>query len=219
MKVVSIPIVSLRPAPYNPKGRLADGPISALANSVAAYGILQPIQVSTNGDGVYDIIDGHRRVKAARMAGHKDVPAIVTKHRFSQQTMYQELSGPAMRKISNAEYMEVYVLGGRDAVPQNTLREIRALEYIVGEKGLKKLVECGASSRLIDDVRRVSNYVGKDDDLAWQKKFAFYAARYRQAWRARQAVRAGVDPKLILKCVEANESIPQIWETRLKATA
>lgn len=53
--------------------------LEALADSIAAYGVLQPIIVrkSIAGDGTYEIIAGERRWRAAKMAGLTEIPTVV----------------------------------------------------------------------------------------------------------------------------------------------
>ena len=53
--------------------------LEALADSIAAYGVLQPIIVRENPDvsGIYEIIAGERRWRAAKMAGLTEIPAVI----------------------------------------------------------------------------------------------------------------------------------------------
>lgn len=53
--------------------------LELLADSIAAYGVLQPIIVRENADleGTYEIIAGERRWRAAKMAGLSEIPAVV----------------------------------------------------------------------------------------------------------------------------------------------
>lgn len=53
--------------------------LEALAASIAEYGVLQPIIVRENQTlpGIYEIIAGERRWRAAKMAGLSEIPAIV----------------------------------------------------------------------------------------------------------------------------------------------
>lgn len=52
--------------------------LESLADSIAAYGVLQPIIVRENTDfGTYEIIAGERRWRAAKMAGLTEIPAVI----------------------------------------------------------------------------------------------------------------------------------------------
>ena len=52
--------------------------LETLADSIATYGVLQPIIVRENTDfGTYEIIAGERRYRAAKMAGLTEIPAVI----------------------------------------------------------------------------------------------------------------------------------------------
>jgi ParB family chromosome partitioning protein len=71
-----IPLERIRPNAQQPRTNFdADG-ISELASSIKRHGILQPIVVSRDGDG-YELVAGHRRVLAARLAGKTTIPAVI----------------------------------------------------------------------------------------------------------------------------------------------
>ena len=48
-----------------------------LASSVAERGVLTPVGVRPKGDGRYELVSGHRRKRAAELAGLSEIPAIV----------------------------------------------------------------------------------------------------------------------------------------------
>ena len=71
-----IPLERIRPNPQQPRSNFdADG-IAELAASITRHGVLQPIVVSREGDA-YELVAGHRRVLAARVAGKTTIPAVV----------------------------------------------------------------------------------------------------------------------------------------------
>ncbi|HEY6202438.1 MAG TPA: ParB/RepB/Spo0J family partition protein [Candidatus Limnocylindria bacterium] len=66
----------IRPNPQQPRSNFAADGISELASSIKRHGVLQPIVVSRDGDG-YELVAGHRRVLAARVAGKTTIPAVI----------------------------------------------------------------------------------------------------------------------------------------------
>lgn len=48
-----------------------------LVEAIRAMGFLQPILVRAMGDGTYQVVDGHHRLRAARELGMTDVPCVV----------------------------------------------------------------------------------------------------------------------------------------------
>ena len=71
-----IPLELVRPNRQQPRTAFDPEGLSELAASIARHGVLQPIVVSAEGDG-YELVAGHRRVLAARLAGKTTIPAVV----------------------------------------------------------------------------------------------------------------------------------------------
>jgi ParB family chromosome partitioning protein len=67
------PVHSLRPNPLNPRGDVSGSGLDALAESIRAQGVLQPLLVTPAGV----VVAGHRRLAAARLAGLEEVPVVV----------------------------------------------------------------------------------------------------------------------------------------------
>ncbi|GAA6751796.1 ParB/RepB/Spo0J family partition protein [Thermus antranikianii] len=72
---VNLSLSELRPR-AQPRRRFEDASLKALAESIRAHGVLEPLLVRKTGEG-YEIIAGERRYRAAKMAGLEAVPAIV----------------------------------------------------------------------------------------------------------------------------------------------
>ena len=75
--VTKLPLQKVEPNPDQPRRTFDEEELQALADSIAAHGILQPLAVRASGDGFYQIIAGERRWRAARMAGLSEVPVVV----------------------------------------------------------------------------------------------------------------------------------------------
>jgi len=71
-----IPLELVRPNRHQPRTAFDPESLSELAASISRHGVLQPIVVSLDGDG-YELVAGHRRVLAARLAGRTTIPAVV----------------------------------------------------------------------------------------------------------------------------------------------
>ena len=72
-----IPIDRISRNPHQPRADFSDEGLAELAASIAAHGVLQPIIVRASVNGGYELIAGERRLRAARMAGLSDVPAVI----------------------------------------------------------------------------------------------------------------------------------------------
>lgn len=70
-------LAAIRPNPRQPREVFEEGPLQELAHSLREIGVLQPVVVRPIGDGAYELIAGERRVRAARLAGLEEIPAVV----------------------------------------------------------------------------------------------------------------------------------------------
>lgn len=75
--IIHIPIESIAPNPYQPRKNFNNLSLDELSESIKSYGVLQPINVRKIGDNGYELIAGERRLRAAKLAGMKEIPAIV----------------------------------------------------------------------------------------------------------------------------------------------
>lgn|GEM_PF-1341674 len=69
-------LASIADNPRQPRQTLDPAALSELAASIAVHGVLQPILVRRSEKG-YEVVAGHRRLRAAEMAGLKSIPAVV----------------------------------------------------------------------------------------------------------------------------------------------
>lgn len=80
-----IEVDKIKPNPYQPRREFEEGPLKDLSESIRQYGVLQPLTVSRvekeTADGgmvvEYELIAGERRLRASKMAGLSQVPAII----------------------------------------------------------------------------------------------------------------------------------------------
>ncbi len=70
-------IDSIIPNRFQPRQHFNDEEISQLAESIRKNGLLQPILVRRKGDGMYELIAGERRLRAAKQAGLQKISAVV----------------------------------------------------------------------------------------------------------------------------------------------
>lgn len=80
-----IEVEKIKPNPYQPRKEFNEARLRELADSIRQYGVLQPLVVTRRefekedgGLGVdYELIAGERRLRASKMAGVKQVPAVI----------------------------------------------------------------------------------------------------------------------------------------------
>jgi ParB family transcriptional regulator, chromosome partitioning protein len=76
-RVAMLGVDAVAPNPRQPRRRFDDAELESLAQSIRANGVLVPILVRAAGDATFEIIAGERRWRATRLAGLKEIPALV----------------------------------------------------------------------------------------------------------------------------------------------
>lgn len=73
----TIDVDLIDPNPYQPRKEFDEAALQSLAESIKAHGVIQPIVVSPAPVGRYYLVIGERRLRAAKMAGLREIPAHV----------------------------------------------------------------------------------------------------------------------------------------------
>ena len=113
----------LQPGRYQPRTRIDEGGLYALAESIKAQGVMQPVLVrplaQAGADGAlrFEIISGERRFRAARLAGLDAVPVLVRD--------VSDEAAAAMALIENIQREDL-----------NPLEEARGLRRLTEEFGM-----------------------------------------------------------------------------------
>ena len=96
-----LPITKVEPRQDQPREIFDEQSMQELADSIAQYGLIQPITARRLDSGYYQIIAGERRWRAARLAGLTEVPVDLTAGRHDQNTpiplakaWFDQLSAP-----------------------------------------------------------------------------------------------------------------------------
>lgn len=75
-RVAEVEIGGIRPNPYQPRQKFDEKSLDELAASILQLGVIQPITVRATESG-FEVISGERRLRAARRAGFKRIPAYI----------------------------------------------------------------------------------------------------------------------------------------------
>lgn len=84
-RIEKIEITLLQANPYQPRHHFDEASLKELGSSIKQYGIVQPLIVTPVKDGLYTLIAGERRWRAAALAGLKHVPAIIRSSKQLEQ--------------------------------------------------------------------------------------------------------------------------------------
>lgn len=130
------PIDKIRPNPEQPRKRMDHDSLEALAASIKARGILQPLVVCEVEHG-YELIVGERRWKAAQKAGLKTVPVVI-------------------KDVSPDELLELALIENIHRDDLNPLEEAMAYGKLVNEIGL---TQSQVASKVGRDRSTVANFL------------------------------------------------------------
>ena len=76
-EIVPIDIKELKPYAEQPFKVLLDNSMDELCASIEQYGVLSPIIVRPHSEGGYEVLSGHRRMKACELLGIDEVPVVI----------------------------------------------------------------------------------------------------------------------------------------------
>lgn len=75
-KIIDISVALIRPNPNQPRRYFDTSELTSLAKSISQDGIIQPLTVR-RVDNYFELISGERRLRAAKLAGLRNVPCII----------------------------------------------------------------------------------------------------------------------------------------------
>ena len=154
-KILYLPAAQIRPNPGQPRKIFDPAGLQELAASIAEYGIVQPLTVRRTPGG-YQLVAGERRMRAARMAGLSEVPAIVIEaddRKAMELAMIENLQREDLNPMEEAEgyrtLMEQYGLTQEETsqrVGKSRSAVANALRLLNLSKEVRGLVEEGKLS-------------------------------------------------------------------------
>lgn len=100
-----IPLASIQRAAWQPRKEFDEASLAELAESITTHGILQPLLVR-GIEGGYELLAGERRLRAARLAGLKDVPVTIvtaTDEQALEMALVENLQREDLNPIEEAE--------------------------------------------------------------------------------------------------------------------
>jgi ParB family transcriptional regulator, chromosome partitioning protein len=114
-----LPVSLIKPNPSQPRTNFNEEALAALAASIEASGVVQPLLVRPLPDGSYELIAGERRWRAAQQAGLEKVPSVI-------------------RDQAEAERLQAALIENMVREDLNPVEEARACAALVEDLGLTK---------------------------------------------------------------------------------
>ena len=178
-QVQQIPIDELHPFTNHPFKVLDDEAMTRTVESIAQYGVLAPLiaRPRPEGDG-YEIISGHRRQYAAKLAGLDTLPVIVRQMSDDAAVILMVDSNLQREHILPSERALAYKMK-LDAMRRTSGRPSKENpRQLVGNFETADIVgkESGESGRQVQRFIRLTNLVPELLDMVDEKKISFNPA-------------------------------------------
>ena len=176
-QVQQIPIDNLHPFTNHPFKVLDDEAMTRTVESIAQYGVLAPLiaRPRPDGDG-YEIISGHRRQYAAKLAGLDTLPVIVRQMSDDAAVILMVDSNLQREHILPSERAFAYKMK-LDAIKNQGARSDLTSTQVAQKLSVEKVGDdAGVSKDTIRRFIRLTNLIPELLDMVDEKKIAFNPA-------------------------------------------
>lgn len=133
-----LPLELIFPNPFQPRRRFDEAALKRLAASIRRHGVIQPVLVTETEEGHYRCVAGERRVRAAKLAGLGEIPAIV-------------------RPLTPQQMLEIALLENVQREDLNVQETAESLERLRDDFDVEDPKEIGQS--LGEDEQRVADQI------------------------------------------------------------
>ncbi len=204
---IRIAINQILPNRYQPRRTFDEGALQELASSIQEHGVFTPILVKKNNQG-YELIAGERRVRASRLIGLTEIPAIVVDFNDQQMmeiSLLENIQREDLNVIEEAKAYEQLIKTFHYTQEQLAARVSKSREHIANLLRLLKLPD--DVSQMVVDKKLSMGHVRALlalKDVSSMQRLARLA--YEQGWSVRmmeQKVREYSEKK------KSNEKEPQ----------
>jgi ParB family chromosome partitioning protein len=133
-RVVEIIIDEIGANPYQPRTRLSESGLADLRESISEKGVLQPVIVRRKS-GRFELVAGERRLRAAKLANLKSIPAVV-------------------KTVSDSEALEIALVENLQREDLNPIDEARGYRELINRF---KLTQEQLARKLTRDRSTIAN--------------------------------------------------------------
>ena len=176
-QVQQIPIGELFPFKDHPFKVLDDESMQRTVESVEQYGVLSPLIARPRPEGGYEIISGHRRQYAAKLAGLETLPVIVRQMSDAAAVILMVDSNLQREHILPSERAFAYKMKLDALKNQGARSDLTSCQVGTKFRADESLAEdSGESARNVQRFIRLTNLIPELLDMVDEKKIAFNPA-------------------------------------------
>ena len=179
-EIKPIAITDLKPFEQQPFKVLLDESMDELVESIKQSGVLSPVVARPHKDGGYEILSGHRRVKACEIAGITEVPVVIKDLDDDTATILLVDSNLQREHILPSEKAFAYQMKLEAMKRQGERRDLTSVQF--GQKLSKDTSrdelskQSGESPIQIQRYIRLTNLIDPILDMVDDKEIALNAA-------------------------------------------
>jgi ParB family chromosome partitioning protein len=112
-RILHVELGLIDPNPHQPRATMDQATLKELASSIKVSGILQPIILRPAAGGRYQLVAGHRRTQAAKLAGLTHIPALLrqdsTEAQQAEWALVENIQRQDLNAIERAKAYRSYV--------------------------------------------------------------------------------------------------------------
>lgn len=207
-EIKPVPISELKPFTEQPFKVKLDEDMDALVDSIKQYGVLTPVIARPHKDGGYEILSGHRRVKACELAGITDIPVVVKNLDDDTATILLVDSNLQREHILPSEKAFAYQMK-LEAMKRQGARTDLTSRQIVGKLESADILgqDTGESGRQIQRYIRLTNLIDPILDMVDNNQIAMNAA-------VEISYLGSKEQAAVMQSIEKEETSPSIAQAR-----
>ena len=176
-QVQQIPIDDLHPFTNHPFKVVDDEAMTRTVESIAQFGVLAPLIARPRPEGGYEIISGHRRQYAAKLAGLDTLPVIVRQMSDDAAVILMVDSNLQREHILPSERAFAYKMKLKALKNQGARSDLTSCQVGTKFRADESLAEdSGESARNVQRFIRLTNLIPELLDMVDEKKIAFNPA-------------------------------------------
>lgn len=197
-KVTSLKLAQIEPNKEQPRKNFDEEKLQQLADSIKQHGVIQPIIVKDLNNGYYQIVAGERRWRASRIAGIREIPAIIrtydelaTMQIALIENLQREDLNPIEEALSYKALLDDFALTQEkvsEQVGKSRSAIANTIRLLSLPKQIQKLLEEGAISG--GHARAILSVISEEGKLQLAEKIIENELNVRQAEQLAKALNA-----------------------------
>ena len=211
-EIKPVALSELKPFEQQPFKVLLDESMDELVESIKQSGVLSPIVARPHKDGGYEILSGHRRVKACEIAGITEVPVVVKNLDDDTATILLVDSNLQREHILPSEkayayQMKLEAMKRKAGRPSKEDLDQIGLNYFNKQSSEILAEQVGESKNQIQRYIRLTNLIDPILDMVDNKEIALNAAVEISYLGSKEQAE-------VLKTIESEDTAPSIEQAK-----